>query len=170
MPAWPDIALAHFELFVRDLPRMEGFYTGALGFEVSDRGDGPGGLVFLSRNPREHHQLVLNPDAERRPDESPLDHISFRVGSLADLRRFHAALDGHATDIATVSHGNAWSIYFRDPEGNRLELFVDTPWEVAQPVRFEIDLTLPDDTLATATEARIRDLPGFRRRPRQARA
>ncbi len=164
MPAWPDIALAHFELFVRDLERMESFYTGALGFEVSDRGAGPGGLVFLSRNAGEHHQLVLNPDAARRPDASPLDHISFRVAALADLRRFHAALEGRATGLETVSHGNAWSIYFHDPEDNRLELFADTPWEVAQPCRFEIDLGLPDNALAATTEARIRDLPGFRRR------
>lgn len=162
MPAWPDIALAHFELFVRDLAQMERFYTEALGFEVTDRGTGTGGLVFLSRNPAEHHQLVLNPDAARRTDGSPLDHISFRVGSLADLRRFHAALDGVAGDLQTVSHGNAWSIYFRDPEDNRLELFVDTPWEVAQPCRFDIDLALPDAELAAATEVRIRDLPGFR--------
>ncbi len=164
MPAWPDIALAHFELFVRDLARMERFYTEALGFEVNDRGEKPGGLVFLSRNPAEHHQLVLNPDAARRPAASPLDHISFRVAALADLRRFHAALAGVAGDLETVSHGNAWSIYFRDPEGNRLELFVDTPWEVAQPCRFEIDLGLSDEALAATTEARIRALPGFRRR------
>lgn len=162
MTAWPDIALAHFELFVRDLATMQRFYTEALGFEVTDRGDGSGGMLFLSRNPAEHHQLVLNPDAARRPESSPVDYISFRVASLADLRRFHAALARRAAGIETVSHGNAWSIYFRDPEDNRLELFVDTPWEVTQPCRFEIDLALADTELAAATEAQIRDLPGFR--------
>lgn len=42
-----------------------------------------------------------------------------------------------------------------DPEGNRIEHFVDTPWPVAQPCRFEIDLAL-DDHLVAATEARLR--------------
>ena len=50
MPAWPDIALAHFELFVRDPARTERFYVEALGFEVTDRGAGAGGPVFLSRD------------------------------------------------------------------------------------------------------------------------
>ena len=43
---------------------MEGFYTRLLGFTVTDRGQlqgaaGPVSLVFLSRDPDEHHQIVL---------------------------------------------------------------------------------------------------------------
>lgn len=61
----------------------------------------------------------------------------------------------------TVSHGNSWSIYIRDPEGNRVDVFTDTPWHVAQPVRFEIDLNLPDEMLLQRTEDAIRNRPGF---------
>jgi catechol 2,3-dioxygenase len=39
-----------------------------------------------------------------------------------------------------ATHGNAMSIYFRDPEGNRLEVFMDTPWYCEQPLREPIDL------------------------------
>ena len=35
--------------------------------------------------------------------------------------------------VIPVSHGNAWSLYFTDPEGNGLECFVDSPFHVAQP-------------------------------------
>ena len=91
-----------------------------------------------------------------------LDHLAFRVDGLGQLRHFHKALRGYGgLPIDTVSHGNAWSVYFRDPEGNRLELFADTPWHVAQPVRFAIDLSLPDDELIQKTKAKIASFTDF---------
>lgn len=159
----PNLLLSHFELYVRDAPRMEAFYTRRLGFVVTDRGDGSEGLVFLSRSPQEHHQLVMNPRPSHGASTSPLDHIAFRVGSLRDVRSVYAALrDDPRAAPETVSHGNTWSVYFRDPEGNRLEVFADTPWHVAQPCRLPIDLSLDDERLHAQTELRIRDLPGFR--------
>ncbi len=158
----PNMTLSHFELYVRDAARMEAFYTRHLGFVVTDRGSGPDALVFLSRNPDEHHQVVLNPRPSRRTRESPVDHISFRVAALEDLRAVHAALmTGPDVAVEAVSHGTTWSLYFRDPEKNRLEVFVDTPWHVAQPCRFPIDLSLSDEALLTSTEEQIRKLPGF---------
>ena len=159
--SFPDICLSHFELYVDDVASMEAFYTRYLGFVVTDRGKGPGAMVFLSRNPDEHHQLVLNPRQSHKTIESPVDHISFRVSSITDLRTFHRALQSSSSVLQTVSHGTTWSIYFRDPEGNRLELFTDTPWHVNQPCRFEIDFSLSNDALLEFTENRIRALPGF---------
>jgi catechol-2,3-dioxygenase len=157
----PTLALGHLELTVTDVPRMESFYTGVLGFVVTDRGDGGQGLVFLSRHPAEHHQIVLNPSG-RGAGAGPLDHFAFRVESLTALRRVHAALEGRGDGAyETVSHGTSWSIYVSDPEGNRLEIFADTPWHVAQPVRFPIDLSLGDEELTRETETRIRDRAGF---------
>ena len=66
------------------------------------------------------------------------------------------------TEIAPVSHGNALSVYFRDPEGNRIELFVDTPWYVEQPLRIPMDLSLPDAELWKWAEDTARRLPGYR--------
>ena len=156
-----SLSLSHFELYVQDAAAMEDFYTRYLGFVVTDRGEGDAAMVFLSRNPHEHHQLVLNPLAPAASMQSPLDHISFRVASLAELKALHAALADSPAELQTVSHGNSWSIYFRDPDGNRIELFTDTPWHVDQPCRFEIDLGLDETALREFTENAIRDLPGF---------
>ncbi len=158
----PDITLSHFEIYVRDLESMKQFYTRYLGFVVTDSGEAKDGMVFLSRNPDEHHQLVLTPRQSHQTVESPVDHIAFRVDSIANLRLFHKALLTGSTRLQTVSHGTSWSIYFRDPEGNRLELFTDTPWHVNQPCRFEINLELSDEKLLELTEQTIKDLPGFR--------
>ena len=118
-------------------------------------------MVFLSRNPDEHHQLVLNPRQSQKTMESPVDHISFRVDSISRLRTFYSELEASPAALQTVSHGTTWSIYFRDPEDNRLELFTDTPWHVIQPCRFEIDLNMSDKEILEFTEHSIKNLPGF---------
>lgn len=163
----PTLALSHFELYTSDVARLEDFYRRVLGFVATDRGAGPGGLVFLSRSPHEHHQIVLNPRDGAAPPPGTLDHVAFRVSSLAALRRVHAALrDEGGADFETVSHGTTWSIYFRDPDGNRLEVFTDTPWYVSQPVRFTVDLTLSDEELLARTEDEVRTLAGYCTAPR----
>lgn len=164
----PQITFSHIGIFVSDCARMEAFYTRLFGFTVTDRGRldtprGPVDLVFLSRDPGEHHQLVL---CSGRPRELPfnvINQLSFRVASLAELRDLYLRLANEpVTEVAPVTHGNAISVYFRDPEGNRIELFVDTPWYVTQPLREPIDLTLPDEALLAAVEAMARAQPGFK--------
>ena len=161
----PSLAFSHMGIFVTDIARMEDFYTRVLGFTATDRGNlGSTRLVFLSRDPKEHHQIVL---ASGRPGElrfNPINQISFRMAEFAGLREMHRRLQGEGlAEIAPVSHGNALSVYFRDPEGNRIELFVDTPWYVQQPLRVPMDMSLPDAQLWAWAEAEARKLPGFQR-------
>ncbi len=157
------LQFSHFGFYVRDLARMAGFYKKALRFTQTDAGDlGTVQLVFLSRDPSEHHQIVL---ATGRPEDLPfnvINQISFRVPDLATLRRFHERLLAHgAREVQPVTHGNAISIYCRDPEGNRIELFVDTPWYCEQPLREPIDLGQPDDEILARAEAIAKRLPRF---------
>ena len=170
----PTIAFSHLGIYVSDIARMETFYTRFLGFTVTDRGEldtprGPVTLVFLSRDPTEHHQIVL---ATGRPTElafNTVNQISFRVDSLATLRGLHqrmveGELQTEMSEVSPASHGNALSVYVRDPEGNRLELFVDTPWYVSQPLRVPFDFALSDEQLWAWAEGHARSLPGFRPR------
>jgi catechol-2,3-dioxygenase len=60
-----------------------------------------------------------------------------------------------------VSHANTWSVYFRDPEDNRIEVFTQTPWHATQPCRFDIDYDQPDETLKEATRGTAKTLAGF---------
>jgi catechol 2,3-dioxygenase-like lactoylglutathione lyase family enzyme len=166
----PALAFSHVGLYVHNAARMEDFYVRFMGFTVTDRGElpgphGPVQLVFLSRNPDEHHQLVL---VTGRPESiafNVVNQLSLRADGLATLKAVYAALaDEGVSDVMPVTHGNAVSVYFRDPEGNRLEVFVDTPWYVNQPVRVPIDLGLPDAALWQWAEQHARGLPGFRPR------
>jgi catechol-2,3-dioxygenase len=157
--------LSHFGIHVTDIARMEDFYTRVLGLLVSDRGTLPNGgptLVFLSRDPDEHHQLVLVTGRPPGSGYNVVNQISFKLPALEDLQARHARLraDG-IKEFRIVTHGNAWSIYFADPEGNRVELFVDTPWHTPQPFAEPFDVEAPVATIMEQTEAICRSRPGF---------
>lgn len=164
--ARPHLSFSHFGFFVRDAAAMEDFYTRVLGLVVTDRGQlGAMQLIFMSRDPEEHHQLVLVTGRPAEPHFNPINQISFRVADLDALRRLNRRLKAEgAADLIAVTHGNAISIYFRDPEGNRAEVFFDTPWYCRQPLREPVDLELPDAELMAASEAIARAMPDFKPR------
>jgi catechol 2,3-dioxygenase-like lactoylglutathione lyase family enzyme len=160
------LTLSHVGIFVTDIQRMVDFYTRFLGFVVSDRGPRPDGeIVFMTRDPREHHQFVM---ASGRPADLPfnlINQLSFRVDSLATLRALYVALKNEpVVSLGPVTHGNALSVYFHDPEKNRVELLIDTPWYVPQPYRVPYDIMLPDTELWAAIEKQVRAVPGFKTR------
>jgi catechol 2,3-dioxygenase len=159
-----NLDFSHVGIYVYDLETMRDFYVHVLGFKETDRGIARGRpIVFLSRNPDEHHQIVFAEGRTGRPDERVVNQISLRAGGLQDLRDLKATLENEptVTDIDPICHGNAWSVYFRDPEGNRIEVFVDSPWYCDQPMIKPLDLSLSDDEIARATREAIKDRPGF---------
>jgi catechol 2,3-dioxygenase len=158
-------AFSHFGIHVTDLARMEEFYTSVVGLLVSDRGtlreDGPT-LVFLSRDPDEHHQMVLVTGRPPGVEYNVVNQISFKLPALADLKAAHTRLqEAGVKEFRIVTHGNAWSVYFPDPEGNRVELFVDTPWHTPQPFAEPFDIEAPEETIVRTTERICRSRPGF---------
>ena len=161
----PAVHFSHFGIFVFDLPKMEAFYTDILGFVRSDAGvvRGTQNLVFLTRDPREHHQIVLCEGRTVAVGEALINQISLRTGSLDELRAIHAAASAHpdADNINPVNHVVAFSVYFTDPEGNRIEVFADSPWYATQPHIEPLDLSLSNEQILADTEARFKDDPSF---------
>ena len=164
MSTTPAAALSHFGIHVTDLDRMAGFYTRVLGLLVMDRGKLEGGneLCFLSHDPDQHHQLVLVSGRPREASYNVVNQISFKVAALEDLKAMHARMrEEGIKEFRIVTHGNAWSVYFGDPEGNRVELFVDTPWHTPQPFAEPFDIEAPVEDIRAETEAICRKRPGF---------
>src|SRR5688572_30948482 len=93
----PDLSFSHLGIFVHDLERMSDFYSRLLGFTISDRGelDTPRGkvsLVFLTRDPREHHQIVLaSGDRKSTRLNSSHSQTSYAVFCLKKKTRSSAA-------------------------------------------------------------------------------
>ena len=154
--------IGHVGLYVRDFDRMLAFYQSVFGFAVTDiaRND-QRSIVFLTGDPTSHHQLVL---ATGRPDSEQhlINQLSFRLKSLAELRRVYSHLvDAGITNLEPLTHGIAWSVYLADPEGNRIEAYVDTPWYITQPHRTPIDLAASEEQIYALTEDLCRKAPGF---------
>lgn len=167
----PRLTLGHSTLVARDLDRLSAFYCDVLGFHVTNRGPvGEDGaeLAFLSQDPTAHHQIAMvSGVAAPDPAFVLVDHLAFRTGALDDLREIRANLS-HAgiQGILPICHGNAWSLYFSDCEGNGLECFVDTPFHVAQPFGQGFDLDMSDEDILNATRELIESEPEFQPMPK----
>lgn len=156
--------LAHMGMFCHDLDGMAVFYREVFDMVETDRGQGitmPFRIVFLSSSPLQHHQLAL---ASSRPADAPstVMQLSFKVQEIDHLREARRrALARGATAMRGLNHGNALSIYFSDPEGNTVEVYLDTPWYVAQPHGDALDLDRPDAEIWAETERACRADPSF---------
>jgi catechol 2,3-dioxygenase len=159
------LEVAHAVLYVHDVDEMIHFYENTLGFEVMDRGPlGGDEIVFLSQNATDHHQIAFITGRDEPTPSNSVNHVAFRsAGALDDLRSFKKTLDAddRVTQIIPLCHGNAWSVYFRDPEFNGVEVFIDTPWHVAQPQGQPLDLDKSDDEIVSATLAHFSTEPEF---------
>jgi catechol 2,3-dioxygenase len=159
------LEVAHAVLYVHDVADMIDFYTNALGFEVMDRGPlGRDEIVFLSQNANDHHQVAFVTGREKPDPSNSVHHVAFRsAGTLDDLRSFKKTLeaDTRVTQIMPLTHGNAWSVYFRDPEFNGVEVFIDTPWHVRQPQGEPLDLEKSNDEIVETTRAHFSTEPEF---------
>ncbi len=166
-PPTPRLTLGHSTIPVADIDRMLAFYCDVLGFHVTNRGpvgDDGGELAFLSQDPSAHHQVVLVSGLPTHDHQFVMaDHLAFRTGTLADLRSIRTNLEEAGVEgIIPISHGNAWSVYFNDPEGNGIECFVDSPFHVAQPHADSVDLDASDEEIENTTRAKIESQPEFR--------
>lgn len=165
-----SMTFSHMGFYVSDLAKMTDFYSRILGFPVTDHGllRGTIPITFLSRDPKEHHQIAL---IQGRPDLGSagiIHQISFRLDDLPTLQRLRRRLIAEGVIVAGVTrhreitHGNAWALYVHDPEGNQIELFVDSPWYIEQPCSVPIDFDRPAEDILAESEAWCRTQPGFK--------
>ncbi|MFT3683574.1 MAG: VOC family protein [Phycisphaerales bacterium] len=131
-PVDPRTRIGHVHLKVADLERAIAFYSGVLGFTVTQRYGRS--AAFLSAGGY-HHHIGLNTwqslgGSPPPPHATGLFHTAILYptrAALADaLRRVMRAgiqLDG-ASD-----HGVSEALYLRDPDQNGVELYWDRPPE-----------------------------------------
>ena len=124
--------IGHVLLRVADIERSKAFYTNVLGFEVVEEDPAHGG-VFMTLG-EQGHTLDLVPlehaEIDQRPASSRVGvhHIAFQVGSHDALKEAYFTLQDQGIEVLrAVDHVSQQSIYFDDPDGNRLEIYYELP-------------------------------------------
>lgn len=124
--------IGHVHLKVADLQRALGFYHDVLGFEVTQRMGGS--AAFLSAGGY-HHHIGLNTWESRGGPEpaggtTGLYHLAILYPTRADLAdALHRLLVAGIPLEGAADHGVSHALYLRDPDGNGVELYWDTPSE-----------------------------------------
>ena len=155
---------SHCGIYARDIDRQIDFYTRVVGLVVADRGysaTAKHDFVFLTASPEHHHQVVFISGRDREAPTT-VNQLSFKVGDLDQLKEmYRRARDYGITEFRQICHGNALSFYCSDPEGNGIEIYIDTPWYIPQPHGVPVDLSRPNDEIMTVTERHCRETPGY---------
>ncbi|WP_204113559.1 VOC family protein [Shimia biformata] len=126
----PDTRVGHIHLKVSDLDHSIAFYSDVMGFELQQKYGNA--AAFLSAGGY-HHHLGLNTWESRggtppAPGHTGLYHVAFLYPDRAALARVFASVVMAGVEIdGAADHGVSEAIYFRDPDGNGIEIYRDRP-------------------------------------------
>ncbi len=124
----PETRIGHIHLRVSNLERSIAFYRDVLGFELVQPHDAQ--AAFLSAGGY-HHHIGLNTWASKDGGPPPrgstgLYHFAILLPNRRELARIYKRLLDHGVQIgAAQDHGVSEAIYFRDPDGNGIEIYRD---------------------------------------------
>jgi catechol 2,3-dioxygenase len=121
-------SLGHVVLKVRDQARAEAFYNGLLGLPIVARMNDYGITFFSLRNHHDFAVRAVGEQAQSPPgDATGLLHVAFKIGEdLGTLRAAKQELEAAGIETVPRDHGVSQSLYLKDPDGNEIELYVDT--------------------------------------------
>ena len=142
-------SLGHVVLRVTDRDRAERFYGGVLGLPLCARLDQEGFKMAFFSLGNHHDFAVMEVSGEGSSSSDSavgLHHVAFNIGTTLDeLREAKAKLDAAGIATRPIDHEVTKSLYFHDPDGNGIEVYVDAsdvwrkePQRVAQLAPLEL--------------------------------
>ncbi len=103
-------------------------------------------ITFLAYDEEHHRIAIINGEGSAAPkvgEVAGFDHIAFAYEELSDLLSVYVRLKNEGIEpVRSINHGMTTSLYYLDPDGNRVELQVDN-FEKAEAAAY-MD-TDPDD-------------------------
>ena len=117
--------LAHYVIRAKRFQEMLAWYRKVFHLETSFEAPV---IAFLTYDEEHHRIAFLNTEHLPAPDtmRSGVDHVAFTYRNLSDLLSNWERLKSEGiTPFWCINHGMSTSMYYRDPDGNEIELQVD---------------------------------------------
>lgn len=135
----PRLTLDHVELYVPDRRAAASWYAKVLGCELVAGTDAwaedANGPLMISPDGGRTKLALFTGEPQGARQTAGFHRVAFRVSASAFLaftaRMADLGLEEAGGAARVIDHGGAWSVYFSDPYGHRLEV---TTYEV-EPVR-----------------------------------
>lgn len=126
-----EVVRTHLSLFVRDPAHSARWYADILGMHESARGERWIMMAFGSK----HHDIALI-EAEPGAQQGGLglQHYGLEIaGDMNTLRGLYGMLLAKGVEVVKITdHEIGHGVYFNDPDGNRLEFFLETDHDDAR--------------------------------------
>ncbi|MBI2135755.1 VOC family protein [Candidatus Woesearchaeota archaeon] len=119
--------LGHVHIKVRNLKRAEKFYTELLGFNITEKVSDDYSFLTLGKS---HHDLALQNAGENaelpKQNQVGLYHFAVELKNERELAKIYKKLIDNKIKVSAVDHGISKSLYLEDPDGNGIEIYIDT--------------------------------------------
>ncbi len=118
--------VGHVVLNVKDVEESIKFYTDALGMELMSHNTDRH-MAFLSFGTQHHDIALFRAPVGAEQGVLGLNHIAMQIeGGEDELKQLYGRLLNAGAHIDhTTDHQLTRSVYFFDPDGNRLEIFCE---------------------------------------------
>jgi len=117
--------LSHVILRTGQLDTMRDWYADVLNARVVFQNPR---VAFLAYD-EEHHRigfLSIDDAVARDAKAAGLEHMAFGYNDLGDLLAAYEALADRAiSPSSAINHGSTTSLYYKDPDGNEVELMIE---------------------------------------------
>lgn len=124
--------LGHVHLKVSNLKRSLEFYKDIFDMQITEVEFNYAFLTFGGK----HHDLALQERAHPdKPKENSIGlyHLAFEVDTEQELARITQKVIDSNLPCSAVDHGISKSLYFEDPDGNGIEVYIDTRASLKEP-------------------------------------
>lgn len=119
------VKLAHYVIRAKKFQEMLAWYRKV--FHLKTSFEAPV-IAFLTYDEEHHRIAFLNTEHLPSPDtmRTGIDHVAFTYANIRDLLGNYERLRGEGIGpFWCINHGMSTSMYYRDPDGNEIELQVD---------------------------------------------